>query len=102
MELDHPVLGEKHLLEVIISFLEVEDLLIVTHVCFMWREVVFSDPYREISIIRFALRSNSQQLGVRVTQAYKKRYGPLREETVAARPQLHRSPLVTFSCRLRR
>lgn len=64
MQLDHPVLGEKHLMEVIVAYLETEDLAVVVQVCFLWRELVFDDPYRETAILKYSLRQTGQQLEV--------------------------------------
>ena len=92
MQLDHPVLGEKHLMELIVTYLETEDWAIVVQVCFLWRELVFDDPYRETAILKHNLRQTGQQLEVTLTQAYRKRYGQLPSDRPAA--VAHRPPLV--------
>lgn len=92
MRLDHPVLGEKHLMEVIVAYLETEDWAVVVQVCFLWRELVFDDPYRETAILKHNLRQTGQQLEVTNTQAYRKRYGRLPIDTSVA--VVHRPPLV--------
>lgn len=51
-------------MELIVTFLEVEDLSVIVQVCFLWRELVFTDPYRETAILKYNLRRTGQLLDV--------------------------------------
>ena len=58
------VLDQPTLVELILTYLEVEDLWIAVQVCALWRTVAFADPYLEIRILRCQLTQASGNLKV--------------------------------------
>ena len=71
LQVDHAVFGNSDLFQLILSYLDAVDLSECTHVNFHWRTVIYSNPYMEISILKFRLSMTN-----RTVQKLKKKEKP--------------------------
>jgi hypothetical protein len=62
LQVDHQVFGNSDLFQLILSYLDPADLSACTHVSFRWRSVVYSNPYMEISILKYRLNNANKAL----------------------------------------
>lgn len=62
LQVDHEVFGNSDLFQLILSYLDAADLSACTHVSFRWRTVVYSNPYMEISILKYRLNKTNKAL----------------------------------------
>ena len=62
LQVDHEVFGNSDLLQLILRYLDAADLSACTHVSFRWRTVVYSNPYMEISVLKYRLSKTNKAL----------------------------------------
>lgn len=62
MRVDHAVLGNQNLFIMILSYLEGEDILAVSQVCYYFKATVASTPALEVRMLKFSLRRSNERI----------------------------------------
>lgn len=60
MRNEHPVLGNRNLLILILEYLEGEDLFSCQCVCFLWKSTILSVPTLEVRMLRFTMTQSNE------------------------------------------